>query len=45
VNLEPHKCDHLDWFPLDAWPEETIPYIREALEHVLAGRPYSDFGW
>jgi 8-oxo-dGTP pyrophosphatase MutT (NUDIX family) len=45
VNREPHKCDDLGWFPIDGWPEATIPYICEALRHVLAGEPYSDFGW
>ena len=44
-NREPHKCDDLAWFPMDEWPNTTIPYIRTALEHVLAGRPYSDLGW
>lgn len=44
-NGEPHKCDDLGWFPIDRWPVNTIPYIRTALEHVLAGRPYSDLGW
>jgi 8-oxo-dGTP pyrophosphatase MutT (NUDIX family) len=44
-NCEPHKCDDLGWFPVGAPPGETIPYIRAALEHVFAGRPYSEFGW
>lgn len=44
-NCEPHKCDDLSWFPVGDWPDETIPYIREALEHVLAGRSYGEFGW
>lgn len=44
-NCEPYKCDDLDWFRLGSWPVTTIPYIRTALEHILAGRSYSHFGW
>lgn len=44
-NREPHKCDDLSWFAVGDWPETTIPYIRTALEHVVAGRAYSAFGW
>jgi 8-oxo-dGTP diphosphatase len=44
ANLEPDKHGELAWFPLDALPE-MIPYMRFALEQVLAGERYSEFGW
>ncbi len=43
TNCEPDKCDELSWFALDALPDNTIPYIREALNNISAGKFYSEF--
>lgn len=45
VNAEPHNCDALAWFPLDALPENTVPYVRRALENYCRGRWFDSFGW
>ena len=45
VNLEPHKCSELAWYPLAQLPAHMVPYVRHALGQVLAGHPYSEFGW
>jgi mutator protein MutT len=42
---EEDKCDRIEWFPINALPENTIPYVREALMSSLAKTPYSSFGW
>lgn len=42
---EPDKCDLMSWYAEDDLPENTIPYIRAALDHVREGRTFSEFGW
>lgn len=44
-NAEPHKCDDLTWFPLDALPANTIPYIRQAIANYRQRRWFDSFGW
>jgi 8-oxo-dGTP diphosphatase len=45
VNKEPDKCEELKWFTKDELPENTINYIRQALECIMRGQKYSEFGW
>jgi ADP-ribose pyrophosphatase YjhB (NUDIX family) len=44
-NMEPHKCDDLNWFEMDRLPDNTIPYIRQAIGCFRKGVFYSEHGW
>lgn len=44
-NLEPEKCDDLNWFDINNLPKNTIPYVRQAIENILKGVFYSEYGW
>lgn len=44
-NLEPDKCDQLDWFPLTELPVNTVEYVRRAIGHYLISDRYSELGW
>lgn len=44
-NKELDKCDDLSWFSMDNLPENTIPYIKQAIECIRKEVFYSEFGW
>jgi ADP-ribose pyrophosphatase YjhB (NUDIX family) len=43
--MEPDKCDHLAWFPIDRLPKNIVEYIKTAIEKHLNNVFYSEFGW
>jgi len=45
TNNEPDKCDDLSWFSIEQLPENTIPYVRQAIENYQKDIPFSSFGW
>jgi 8-oxo-dGTP diphosphatase len=42
INAEPHKCDGLQWFALDALPANTVAYVRVAIANAFSGVIYSE---
>ena len=44
-NLEPDKCDALTWYPINALPENTIPYIARAIKNYQHQVWFDSFGW
>lgn len=44
-NMEPHKCDHIEWFALDDLPKNTLPHLKHVLKMIKNGVFYSEFGW
>ncbi|WP_093900031.1 NUDIX domain-containing protein [Streptomyces sp. Ncost-T10-10d] len=42
---EPDRCTAWQWWPLDALPDPVVPYIRAAIEGILAGTAYTELGW
>lgn len=42
-NMEPDKCDDLDWFPLTALPQNIVPHVKFAIENYQKGILFSEF--
>ncbi len=42
---EPDKADELLWCNIATLPENTVPYIKTALQYIHKGIPYSEYGW
>ncbi|MCL7378351.1 NUDIX domain-containing protein [Streptomyces sp. 35G-GA-8] len=43
--LEPDRCVEWRWWNPKNLPAAVVPYTRQAIEEVLAGRLYSQTGW
>jgi 8-oxo-dGTP diphosphatase len=40
------ECDDLQWYPLNALLENTIPFVRRAIElHLRSGLWFDEIGW
>lgn len=44
TNREPEKCAELSWFDLTALPEDTVPYVEQAIDN-MSESAFSEFGW
>ena len=45
TNTEPDKCDDLRWFDLSDLPNNTIPYIKRAIENYRNRVWFDAVGW
>jgi 8-oxo-dGTP diphosphatase len=44
-NAEPDKSDGICWVDIEHLPENTIPYVRQAIENYRSGVRFAEFGW
>lgn len=45
INMEPNKCDDLSWFEIENLPDNTIKYIRFAIENYKKNIKFSSYGF
>jgi 8-oxo-dGTP diphosphatase len=43
--MEPNRCDDLQWFDSGSLPDNTIPYIRQAINLMKKNAAYSEYGF
>jgi 8-oxo-dGTP pyrophosphatase MutT (NUDIX family) len=44
-NAEPQVHGELVWLGMDELPENVVPNVRFALEQIVLGKHYCEFGW
>lgn len=44
-NLEPHKADDVSFFNINHLPPNLSPFIQQAIQYILSGVHYSEFGF
>lgn len=45
INAEPNLCSELTWFELNSLPENTLTYIKVAIEQYQERIAFSEYGW
>lgn len=45
INVEPNKASKIEWFEFDKLPEDLIEYQMLALESLMNGVKYLEYGW
>ncbi len=45
INEEPHKHSEMAWFKIDKIPDNTMDYVKVAIERIQKGEVYSEWGW
>lgn len=43
--VESRKCDALEWFDVNNLPDNTISYIKQAINYISRKISYSEYGW
>lgn len=43
--MELDKCDDLQWFEPDNLPDNTIPYVKQAINCIKEAAAYSEYGF
>lgn len=44
-NMEPDKCDNLQWFSLNELPDNVLSNLKFSLEKIENKIYYGEFGW
>jgi mutator protein MutT len=44
-NTEPDKCSDAKWFPINNLPIDIIPYVKMAINAIVNGERYIEYGF
>ena len=44
-NMEEDKCKEISWFDIEELPKDTLDHIKLALDSILKGETYLEFGF
>lgn len=44
-NMEPEKCDDMQWFSVSELPTNILPNVKFALAAIKSKKHYDEFGW